>query len=176
MTTINKQWLPRLAMNNPLCHFSEPLETPSPSYDQQKDSMICYVIPRYGPHLWELPAYMMKYPSKDESVYKWFAKQFLEGKIIAIFGVLQSYYSSSPNMLTKPQIPLKAMTLINSLKKEQCMSKKQLLQCWKKNGNYLKSELSSWFMPKYQKVLDLIWPYVIKGADVPSNIMKQLKQ
>lgn len=176
VTTINKQWLPRLANDNPVCVFSEPLETPSPFFDEKKDCMMCYVIPRYGPHLWEMPAYLMKYPLHDQNVYKWFAKQLLEGKVVSFFGLITTFYSSSPSMLTKPQLPIKAMTLINALKKEQCVTKKQLIQCWKKSDSFLRNELNAWILPRYQKILDVAWKYIIKGVDVPPAVIAQLKQ
>ena len=176
VTNINRQWLPRLAANNPMCIFSEPLETPCPFYDEKTDSIQCFVIPRYGPHLWELNAYQTIFPETNQNIYKWFAKQLLEGKIISFFTLITTFYSSSPSMLTKPQLPIKAMTLINSLKKEHCLSKKQLIACWKKNNTWLKSELNSWILPKYQKILDVVWNYLVKGVDVPDNVVKQLKQ
>ena len=176
ITTISKQWLPRLASDNPMCVFSEPLETPAPFYDSKTDSMMCYLIPRYGPHLWELSAYKTKYPKQDATVYKWFAKQLLEGQILPFFALITSFYASSPSMLTKPQLPIKAMTLINALKKEQIVTKKQLMQMWKKNPTYLKNELSSWILPRYQKILETVWPTLIKTGTVPDEIIQQLRQ
>ena len=76
---------------------------------------MCYVSPRFGPHLWDLPAYMKEFPHEDSSIFKWFARCLLEGKVIPEFSILGTFYSSTPAMINKPQIPIKAMTLIQSL-------------------------------------------------------------
>ena len=76
---MNKGWLARLAGNGPMCSFSAPLETPQPFYDEKKDQIMCYVSPRFGPHLWDLPAYMKEFPHEDSSIFKWFARCLLEG-------------------------------------------------------------------------------------------------
>ena len=57
---------------------------------------MCYVTPRYGPHLWELAAYAIEYPQSESNVYNWFAKELLEGKVIKELEVLKTVYSSSP--------------------------------------------------------------------------------
>ena len=137
---------------------------------------MCYLIPRYGPHLWELSAYKTKYPKQDSSVYKWFAKQLLEGQVIAFFEKITTFYSSSPSMITKPQLPIKAMALINALKKEEVKTKKQLIQCWKKKNDFLKSELNAWILPRYQKILEVVWNYITKTGNVPEEVVSQLKQ
>lgn len=35
--------------------WSKPLESPLPFYDSQEDRVLCYSIPRYGVHRWNLP-------------------------------------------------------------------------------------------------------------------------
>ena len=79
-------------------------------------------------------------------------------------------------MINKPQIPIKAMTLIQSLKKENVTSKKLLLDQWKRNSNYLKPEVSAWVLPRYQVVLNSIWPYLIEGKAVPDLVLNDVKK
>lgn len=59
VTAIEKTWLPKLSEGTPLCKYSEPLETPQPSYDPQTDRIYCQVIPSYGPYHWNLPPYQV---------------------------------------------------------------------------------------------------------------------
>lgn len=135
---------------------------------------MCYVTPRYGPHLWELAAYAIEYPQSESNVYNWFAKELLEGKVIKELEVLKTVYSSSPSLLTKAQMPIRAMTLVAALRKENVMTKKQLMQVWKKNPFFLKTELCAWIPHRYQAVLSSMWSYVIAGRDVPEERMKSL--
>lgn len=174
VTLLSKSWLPRLSANSQQCVFSPPLETPQPFYDSKKDCIMCYVTPRYGPHLWELAAYAIEYPRSESNVYNWFAKELLEGKVIKELEVLKTVYSSSPSLLTKAQMPIRAMTLVAALRKENVMTKKQLMQVWKKNPFFLKTELCAWIPPRYQEVLSSMWSYVIAGRDVPEERMKSL--
>lgn len=176
VTEVTKNWLPRLAGNGPMCVFSAPLETPQPFFDAEKDSVLCYETPRFGPHLWELPASVREFPKNDAAVFKWMARLLLEGKILPQVGILTSFYASSPAMINKPQIPVKAMTLIQALKKEGIVSKKTLLATWKRNASFLKAEISAWVLPRYQSAVQLIWPFVVRDEPVPDRILEELKR
>lgn len=173
---INKAWLPRLAGKGAMCIFSDPLETPQPFFDEAKDCIMCYVSPRFGPHLWELPAYLMEFPKDNAALFKWCARLLLEGKMIPEFSILLSFYSSTPAMINKPQIPIKAMSLIQSLKRENVTCRADLLAAWKKNPNYLKVEISAWVLPRYQILINTIWPYAIAGNPVPDDVLNSLKK
>ena len=176
VTEINKSWLPKLAGEGPMCVFSSPLESPQPFYDRQKEMMMCYVIPRFGPHLWELSAYLCKFPRDDNSIYKWFGKQLLEGKVIPELMILTTFYSSSPSMLTKPQLPIKGMALVNALRREKVTARSELLEKWKKNKLYLKAELTAWVLPRYLEILNTIWPFIVAGKSVPDPVLNEIRK
>ena len=84
----------------PLLKLSAPLASPSPFYDRSADEIVCYVVPTYGNHKWELapqkrPMYACfsnqirekctaKTPIgffKEEETYRWFARLLLEGRV-----------------------------------------------------------------------------------------------
>lgn len=176
VTEVTKNWLPRLAGNGPMCVFSAPLETPQPFFDSEKDSVLCYETPRFGPHLWELPATVREFPKEDAAVFKWVARLLLEGKILPQVGILTSFYASSPAMINKPQIPVKAVTLIQALKKEGIVSKKTLMAAWKRNASYLRAEIAVWVLPRYQSAVQLIWPFLIRGEPVPDRVLEEMKK
>lgn len=46
---INPEWLPAFAQT--LCKFSDPLEEPAPSYDSEKDHILCTMNVNFG-KLW----------------------------------------------------------------------------------------------------------------------------
>lgn len=53
-TVVSSNWLPELASDCPLLRWSAPLSSPLPEYDAHKDHVVCYAIPKYGAHSWEL--------------------------------------------------------------------------------------------------------------------------
>lgn len=175
VTLLNKTWLPRLSADSQQCVFSSPLETPQPFFDPKKDAIMCYVTPRFGPHLWELPAYLVEYPRREGDEFKWFAKELLEGKVVKELEVLKGVYVTSPVLLTKAQIPVRGMMLITTLRKEGVVSKKGLLLAWKKNPLFLKTELLAWVAPRCAVALSLMWGYITKGVDVPEDVLAKVK-
>ena len=54
VSAIDATWLPDLTRDCPLLKFSEPLQTPLPTYDALEDAVRCHVVPTYGVHNWEL--------------------------------------------------------------------------------------------------------------------------
>ncbi|KAL7190067.1 hypothetical protein ACSBR1_039665 [Camellia fascicularis] len=64
-----------------LCTFSAPLADPKPYYDPLTDQVFCWVIPIFGPHLWQFPLHGI--PIKDD-VHRVavFAFSLLEGHVL----------------------------------------------------------------------------------------------
>lgn len=113
---------------SPLLHLSNPLESPSPFYDKDRDAVMCYAIPKYGSHNWELPpvkrelrrchghdadqhaddsARPMGYRKRDESV-RWFARLLLEG---AVLPELKSIFNRSALLVPPAHITQMAPNL-----------------------------------------------------------------
>jgi ATP-dependent RNA helicase DHX37/DHR1 len=108
VTLIRDIWIPSICYNSLLLKWSLPLSTPLPYYNNEKDCVMCYCIPKYGTHNWELPIVQRSmlecvkvsqisksdnsrhddkmvnsigYRKQDEHI-RWFARLLLEGKII----------------------------------------------------------------------------------------------
>lgn len=110
VSAIEASWLPELARDCPLLKYSDPLQTPLPTYDHASDEIRCYVVPSYGVHNWELSpvrtslasacvglnssgavggdktsdndiSILPGYRKKDEAV-RWFARLLLEGSVL----------------------------------------------------------------------------------------------
>lgn len=86
-----------------LLHFGAPLTSPPPHFDVTSDSVVCYCIPSYGTHHWELPPMkrplLQFYSRKEDDTatgrssktpvgyrridepYRWFARFLLEGSL-----------------------------------------------------------------------------------------------
>eukprot|EP01035_Chromulina_nebulosa_P019781 gene19781-25721_t len=126
VTVINSSWIPLLTNDSPLLKWSEPLESPSPYYDNESDNIMCYVKPKYGCHDWEFPpvtkplveCVVYSINNKQSAVmsidnspigyrkvdlhYRWFGKLLLEGLIIK--GELSSILSKSNYNITMNKI------------------------------------------------------------------------
>lgn len=109
VTAVEEAWIPDLTKDCPLLKFSEPLQSPQPSYDAETDEVRCYVVPTYGIHNWELAPMRTSlaeacaggkrnnsnvnpgleaelgtlpgYRKTDEAV-RWFARLLLEGAVL----------------------------------------------------------------------------------------------
>ena len=108
VTPINQAWIPALLRDCPLLHWSAFLPSPSPSYDAKEDCIMCYTIPKFGAHGWELAP--VKRPlaecltstsssngvgdsanvnetapigfRKSDEPFRWFARCLLEGSVL----------------------------------------------------------------------------------------------
>ena len=78
VTTLDAKWLGKLAAS--LCLFGKPLENPPPRYDADKDAVLCWSIPTFGPHHWPLPALEIPFP-RELDRFKYFARFLLEGLV-----------------------------------------------------------------------------------------------
>jgi len=61
VTVIQENWMSSILIDCPLLTLSKPLASPMPKYNLQKDSMECYIQPKYGYHGWLLPLITMEF-------------------------------------------------------------------------------------------------------------------
>ena len=107
VTPINPAWIPALLRDCPLLHWSAFLPSPAPSYDTKEDCVMCYAIPKFGAHGWELAP--VKRPlaecltstssngggdsaavnetapigfRRSDEPFRWFARCLLEGSVL----------------------------------------------------------------------------------------------
>ena len=62
-----------------LCHFSAPLQERPRWYDTKQEQLMCFVLPTYGKHGWQLQPAAVPLPDSDKSRYKLFGKLLLSG-------------------------------------------------------------------------------------------------
>ena len=98
VTGVQPTWLVSHAA--PLCTFSKPVADPPPWYDPHTDAVMCWVLPTFSAHLWELPphAVPLKAPKARAAV---FAAALLEGKVVPAFRELP--LAAEPSMVMKPE-------------------------------------------------------------------------
>ena len=168
ISVIDSAWLARLlgpAMDgeggllcpaSPLLQISAPLTTPLPVYDKISDDIMCYVVPAYGNHKWELPATQKPMQlcahdvtdelntsntntpigfRKQDVTVRWFARCLLEGRVslgeITIGSNLfhVSYCREPPSTLTDMKPVPRVTNLLRLLVKEGVHNKRTLIKC-----------------------------------------------
>ena len=180
VTVVQKQWIPTLGASTTLLKWSPPLQSPSPFYDHETDSIICYCTPRYGPHAWELPvtkrpmiacsivgqdrddaSVPVGFRKKDEC-FRWFARLLLEGRVL-VENMEMKLLLTADNMLDTPTAvtalrPLpKVVNLIASLAHHGVNSKFCLFQILHTKPSFLSAEISEFLKPGLRAKFIATW-------------------
>mmetsp|Transcript_18140 Transcript_18140/g.24898 ORF Transcript_18140/g.24898 Transcript_18140/m.24898 type:complete len:844 (+) Transcript_18140:1220-3751(+) len=180
------KWIPEQAADCPLLKWGPPLSSPTPFYDAQQDSVLCYCVPRFGAQAWELtPALralsaashagqtqvttavstQLGYRKCDE-VYRWFGRLLLEGAVVPGLGRLlrTDGLKHSPASLTQMK-PIPAVSsLLTALVTEAVCSLAQLLRALQSNPSYLIAELQSFLRADVRKEFRSLWAQLAKSV------------
>jgi ATP-dependent RNA helicase DHX37/DHR1 len=92
VSAIQSSWLPNLGKT--LTTITKELDDPAPYYDAQRDKLMCYARPIYGPQRWELPVQEVEFPD-CQNAYKWFVRFLLEGAVISGFVAIKVYTTTT---------------------------------------------------------------------------------
>ena len=167
ITVIKPEWLLKVA-NRSLLHFSKPLETPLPWYDEKNDCVKCLVKVTFGTKSWEMPIQEVEIPDLSERA-RWFARYLLEGKVFPHWKKLENCLVAGPVLITKSLVVSHKRTwqLLAALEKSKIFSKKALQEKWQTNPNFLQSEIMMWISPVYHKLLKKHWPMSSDSQKIP---------
>ncbi|XP_019394482.1 PREDICTED: probable ATP-dependent RNA helicase DHX37 [Crocodylus porosus] len=159
VSVIEPEWIPVLLP--PYCHFGKPMEYPPPSYCPETGRIKCHrpsVFYRVG---WQLPAVEVDYPEGLDR-YKYFARFFLEGKVVKKLGsYTHCLLSSSVTMLkTWSKLQPRTEALLQALVSENADCRDALLAAWKKNPKYLLSAYCQWIPEVTHDEVAKNWPPV----------------
>lgn len=82
VTIVSEKWLYPLG-SRMFVNQGKMLEQPEPKYDYKKDEVLVFVLPHYGPKLWDLNPTEIALANNATSPNKfmWFAKLLVEGKV-----------------------------------------------------------------------------------------------
>lgn len=186
VSVVDPSWITELARDCPLLHFSEPLQSPQPSYDAEADEMRCYVIPTYGIHNWELTPMKTSlaeackgddsatanrdieaditalpgYRRQDEAI-RWFARLLLEGSILTD-PVLRGLFSKttvklSTSTLTSLKVTKSGAPLLLRFAKARIQSIAQLKAALKESPLFAYEELQACMHMEARKQFRLLW-------------------
>ncbi|XP_069071478.1 probable ATP-dependent RNA helicase DHX37 [Pleurodeles waltl] len=159
VSVVAAEWIPALLPQ--YCHFGSPLENPPPSLCPETGRVKCRRASTFYRVGWQLPAVEVDYPEGLDR-YKYFAKFFLEGKVIKKLGSYTRCLLSSPVTMLKTWSKLQPRTeaLLKALVSENADCREALLAAWKRNSKYLLSAYCQWVPEAMHEDLSKSWPPV----------------
>ncbi|XP_066466100.1 probable ATP-dependent RNA helicase DHX37 [Tiliqua scincoides] len=160
VSAIEPEWIPLLLP--PYCHYEKPLEEPPPSYCPETGTVRCHRSSTFYRVGWQLPAVEVDYPEGIEC-YKYFAKFFLEGRVVKKLSSYSQCLLSSPVTMLKTWSKLQPRTesLLKALVSENAANREALLAAWKRNPKYLLVEYCQWLPEVTHAEIAKIWPPVM---------------
>ncbi|CAN0007127.1 unnamed protein product [Ectocarpus fasciculatus] len=176
VSAIEASWLPELARDCPLLKYSDPLQTPLPTYDHTSDEIRCYVVPSYGVHNWELSPVRTSLASAcvglnssgavDEAV-RWFARLLLEGSVLddaTLRGVfVKSHIKLTLSTLTAQKVTKTGSQLLLKLAKARISSVSALKEKLKEMPLFLYEELQACLHMEARKQFRQQWTRFVQS-------------
>lgn len=156
VTSVKSDWLVKYAKS--YCTFSAPLTDPKPYYDPQTDEVYSWVVPTFGPHLWQLPIHSLRISSVADRATV-FAFAFLEGQVLPCLRSVKAFMSASPDIILKPESygQGRVGNLLHKLKTRSIHSCARLRETWEENPRALHSEILAWFQESFHKQFEKLW-------------------
>ncbi|CAN0252765.1 unnamed protein product, partial [Ectocarpus fasciculatus] len=170
VTAIEAGWIPALAEGSPLLSFSDPLVSPTPTYDSKEThAVLCRVTPRYGVHGWELPPHLTTLASvapknRPDTVFRWFGRLLLEGGVAGCLSELKTkeMLNDPPSLLTRERPTKKVAILVLELRQRGVCSLPALLREWQRDPAYLKGAVEMWVKLGSRQGFEKAWPAAIR--------------
>lgn len=155
-TSVKSDWLVKYAGS--LCTFSAPLTDPKPYYEPQADQVFCWVIPTFGPHLWELPLHSLPITSDVHRVAV-FAYSLLEGHVLPCLRSVRKFMTAPPGTILRPEASgqKRVGNLLYKLKARSIDSCRMLRKAWDENPKVLYSEVLDWFQESFHNQFEELW-------------------
>ncbi|GAV82266.1 DEAD domain-containing protein/Helicase_C domain-containing protein/HA2 domain-containing protein/OB_NTP_bind domain-containing protein [Cephalotus follicularis] len=162
-TSVKSEWLVKYAGS--FCTFSAPLTDPKPHYDPQSDQVFCWVVPTFGPHLWQLPLHSLPINDFVHRVAV-FAYALLEGHVLPCLSSVRKYMAAPPSNLLRPEAAgqRRVGNLLHKLKARSIDTCAILRKTWMENPNMLHSEILDWFQESFHKQYEELWSQMHREA------------
>ena len=184
VTPIDPSWLGSLAKRSRMLSLGEPLPFPLPSYDAERDAVLCSVTTKFGSRGWEIPPVqvemfdvLQRSDAKksghflvDDS-FRWFARFLLEGKVLPELSGMSDMLNDGPSIITRKKPLKKVALLVSALSSAGIDSAGALRKHWAEvDDKFLFPQLKSWTKPEHKADVKRMWIAAVK-----SNV-KQWKQ
>ncbi|GBG66664.1 hypothetical protein CBR_g66799 [Chara braunii] len=174
VTAVNSRWLATEAPA--MCTFPKPLDDPPPWYAAEEDKVKCWVVPTFGPHLWELPPHGIEMKAGRERVSV-FAKALLEGKVFPSMKELTNCLVADPALILKKEGAghVRVGELLSAMgcrilakgaaaAIHRVDSRSKLLPRLSSDPSFLRNELVMWVREHERGRLERIWGEIARQA------------
>ncbi|OMO63887.1 hypothetical protein CCACVL1_22193 [Corchorus capsularis] len=176
-TCVKPDWLVNYAKS--YCTFSAPLADPKPYYDPQADELYCWVVPSFGPHLWQLPLHGLRISDHAHRATV-FAFALLEGQVLPCLRSVKQFMAASPDLILKPESygQKRVGNLLHKLKTQSIDSCARLRKTWEENSRALHSEILDWFQESFHKQFEKLWSEMLSEVllEPQERFPKKLKK
>jgi ATP-dependent RNA helicase DHX37/DHR1 len=176
LTPVDPIWLGPLAKGSQMIRYGEPLLSPLPTYDVDKDAILCSVLTKYGSHGWEIPPAKMEMfdvlnaPGRKASAtfakedsFRWFARFLLEGKVFSELKNLPAMLNDSPAVITRRTPLAKVSALVSALAGAGVDSAEALSKHWaEEDDKFLFKILKSWVKAPNTAAAKELWIVTVK--------------
>ncbi|KAI8574785.1 hypothetical protein RHMOL_Rhmol01G0381000 [Rhododendron molle] len=157
-TSVKSDWLVKYAKS--LCTFSAPLVDPKPYYDPLTDQVFSWVVPSFGPHLWQLPLHNVPIVDDVHRVPV-FSASLLEGNVLPCLRSVKKFMAASPASILRPEaaVQRRVGNLLNKLKSRLRVidSCAMLREAWDENPRELYLEILDWFQEGFHDQFEDLW-------------------
>ncbi|CAL8464255.1 g3790 [Coccomyxa elongata] len=156
VTEVDARWLATVA--EPLVQLSAPLDAPAPHYSSAADAVVATHAATFGRHGWPLPP--IERPLLDAVVQaRVFAAALLAGHVLPAFAELCKALvaPAARAAAVESQGEKRVGELVGALAQQRVLSRKDLAEQWRQNGNFLRHELSAWLRKGQAALLDAMW-------------------
>jgi ATP-dependent RNA helicase DHX37/DHR1 len=176
ITPIDPSWLGDLSKGTRLLSFGVPKLSPPPTYDEEKDAVLCAMTTKFGSHGWEIPPVKrvmyesLHSPEAKQSSdfllddsFRWFARFLLEGKVFPELKEFQGLLNENPTIITKRTPVAKASMLVSALASAGVDSAAALRKHWaEQDDKFLFKCLRSWIKRENQSEAKKLWIDLVK--------------
>ncbi|XP_076585956.1 putative ATP-dependent RNA helicase DHX37 [Chaetodon auriga] len=157
VSAVEAEWVPELLPQ--YCHFSSPLESPSPWLCSSSGTIRCHRSSTFFRVGWQLPAVEMEYPDGLER-YKLFSRFLLEGQVCPKLKKNVGHLLSNPSIMLKTWAKLQPRTeaLLGALVSKRVDCRDALLSVWKTEDKFLMSAYCQWLPEAMHQEVAKSWP------------------
>ncbi|XP_010523962.1 PREDICTED: ATP-dependent RNA helicase DEAH13 [Tarenaya hassleriana] len=162
-TRVRPEWLVRHARS--LCTFSAPLKEPRPYYSVKEDKVFYWVVPSFGPHLWELPPHNTPVTDELDSAAV-FGCALLQGEVLPCLKEARQLMAAKPEAMMEREAwgQERIGGLVRELKERRIHSWEKLRETWDTNPKALYREIEEWFQKKFRQRFAGFWVRMLREA------------
>ncbi|KAJ1343642.1 hypothetical protein BSLG_001790 [Batrachochytrium salamandrivorans] len=141
------------------------LTQPEPHYIAKRDLVVGYVMPVFGPSLWELGITETSTDLDMATQIKWFAKALFEGSVVGASVVTKSWARSQT----------KVSRLLDDLASGNVATREALVRAWAADRSFLLEAVLAWIPLEFHAAVQRHWPPILRGLVRNQDLYSALK-